>query len=72
VQLNTFPSGHAAASIAIALAVGSHVLFAGAVLGIVAVSIAAGSVIGRYHYAADVIAGAGLAIGAFAASRLIG
>src|SRR5205807_471481 len=39
VQLNTFPSGHAAASIAIALAVGSHVPLAGAVLGIVAVSI---------------------------------
>ena len=72
VQLNTFPSGHAAASIAIALAVGSHVPLAGAVLGIVAVSIAAGSVIGRYHYAADAIAGAGLAIAAFAASRLVG
>src|SRR5947207_1953334 len=72
VQLNTFPSGHTAASIAIALAVGSHLPLAGAVLGIVAVSIAAASVIGRYHYAADAIVGAGLAIAAFAASRLIG
>ena len=38
---------------------------AGVVLGMVAVSIAAGSVVGRYHYAADAIAGAVVAVLAF-------
>jgi hypothetical protein len=35
---------------------------AGVVLGIIALSIAAGSVVGRYHYAADAIAGAVAAV----------
>ena len=65
VQWNTFPSGHTAASLATALALGSVVPVAGVVFGIVAVSIAAGSVAGRYHYAADAIAGALVAILAF-------
>jgi membrane-associated phospholipid phosphatase len=65
VQWNTFPSGHTAASLATALAVGSVVPVAGVVFGIVALSIAAGSVAGRYHYAADAIAGALVAILAF-------
>ena len=53
VQWNTFPSGHTAASVATALAVAGDMPLAGLVLGVVAVSIAAGSVVGRYHYAAD-------------------
>lgn len=65
VQWNTFPSGHTAASIATALAVGHHVPWAGFVLMAIAVSIAAGSVAGRYHYAADALAGAIVAIAAF-------
>ncbi len=65
VQWNTFPSGHTAASIATALAVGTHVPAAGVVLGAIAVSIAIGSVVGRYHYAADAIAGVLVAILAF-------
>ena len=65
VQWNTFPSGHTAASLATALALCSVVPVAGVVFGIVAVSIAAGSVAGRYHYAADAIAGALVAILAF-------
>jgi hypothetical protein len=66
VQWNTFPSGHTAASLATALAVGSYMPLAGVVVAILAVSIAAGSVAGRYHYAADAIAGAAVAILAFA------
>jgi membrane-associated phospholipid phosphatase len=66
VGWNTFPSGHTAASIATALAVGSVVPSAGVVLGVVAASIAAGSVAGRYHYAADAITGALAAVLAFA------
>lgn len=65
VQWNTFPSGHTAASLATALAVGSDMPIAGVVLGVVALSIAAGSVVGRYHYAADAVAGAAVAVFAF-------
>jgi membrane-associated phospholipid phosphatase len=65
VQWNTFPSGHTAASLATALALGSYNPAAGVVFGVVAVSIAAGSVVGRYHYSADAIAGALVAILAF-------
>lgn len=65
VQWNTFPSAHTAASLATALAVGIHMPLAGVVFGVVAVSIAAGSVAGRYHYAADAIIGAAVAVLAF-------
>ena len=66
VQWNTFPSGHTAASLATALAVGTYMPLAGIILAVVSLSIAAGSVVGRYHYAADAIAGALMAILAFA------
>ena len=66
VQWNTFPSGHTAASVATALAVAADMPLAGLGLGLIAVSIAAGSVVGRYHYAADAITGAAFAIAAFA------
>ena len=72
VQWNTFPSGHTAASMATALAVGSDMPFAGMILGVVAVSIASGSVVGRYHYAADALAGAAVAVLAFMAAGLRG
>ena len=65
VQWNTFPSGHTAASLATALAVGNYSPLAGIILGLVALSIAAGSVVGRYHYAADALAGAAVAVLAF-------
>ena len=56
---------HTAASLATALAVASDMPLAGLVMAVVAVSIAAGSVVGRYHYAADAIAGAAVAVLAF-------
>jgi membrane-associated phospholipid phosphatase len=71
VQLNTFPSGHTAASFAAALAVGAHLMSAGAVLGAIALGIAIGSVVGRYHYAADAITGAAVALAAFALSAVL-
>jgi membrane-associated phospholipid phosphatase len=64
VQWNTFPSGHTAASLATALAVAGEMPLAGVALGVIAISIAVGSVVGRYHYAADAIAGALMAIAA--------
>lgn len=66
VQWNTFPSGHTAASLATALAVGIDMPLAGLALAFVALSIGAGSVVGRYHYAADALAGAAVAVLAFA------
>ena len=71
VQLNTFPSGHAAASLATALAVGARLPLAGLPLGLLALAIALGSVVGRYHYAADALAGAALAILGFVMSRWV-
>lgn len=69
VQLNTFPSGHTAAALAIALAVGAVLPLAGLLLGLLALAIAIGSVVGRYHYAADALAAAGLALLGFVISR---
>jgi membrane-associated phospholipid phosphatase len=71
IQLNTFPSGHAAASLATALAVGARLPAVGLVLGVLAAGIAVGSVIGRYHYAADALAGALLGLVGFMISRFV-
>lgn len=71
VQLNTFPSGHTAASFATALAVGVYSPVGGAVLGLIALGISSGSIVGRYHYAVDAISGALIALAAFAISRLV-
>ena len=69
IQLNTFPSGHAAAATATALAAGVRLPAAGLVLGILALGIAIGSVVGRYHYAADALAGGVVGIVGFLISR---
>jgi membrane-associated phospholipid phosphatase len=71
VQLNTFPSGHTAASLATALVVGAQLPLAGAALGAIALGIAVGSVVGGYHYAADAISGAAVAVAAFALSAVL-
>jgi membrane-associated phospholipid phosphatase len=62
IGVNTFPSGHVAGSLAVAFAVFPLMPAAGAVLLALAISIAAGCVVGRYHYLVDVIAGALLAL----------
>jgi len=65
IQVNTFPSGHAAEALAAAL------LVLGAPAGIVALMLAAalavsaGAVLGRYHYLADALAGWAVAAGVF-------
>jgi hypothetical protein len=64
-QANTFPSGHAAAAVAVALVLIRLVPYAGVVYLVVAISIMAGAFIGRYHYAADVLLGAALAVTSF-------
>jgi len=55
---NTFPSGHVAGALAAALAVAEVVPSAAIPMTAGAVLIAISTVIGRYHYAVDGIAGA--------------
>lgn len=71
IGANTFPSGHVAGSLAVAIAVAEAVpglavpLFIGA--GLISVS----TVVGRYHYAVDAIAGVALTLTAWMAMRLL-
>ena len=65
VQACIFPSGHVAAAIAVALAVRKHAPRFGAMFLFLASSVAAATVYGRYHYAADAIAGALVGIAAY-------
>jgi membrane-associated phospholipid phosphatase len=69
VGLNTFPSGHAATSAAIALVLLASVPAAGAVFCVIALSIAVASVVGRYHYAADALSGVAVGAAAFEVAR---
>jgi len=71
VQLNTFPSGHVAASLAAALAVSAGLPLVGFALLLLAIAISLASVVGRYHYAADALAGAALALVGFLISRSV-
>jgi membrane-associated phospholipid phosphatase len=63
---NTFPSGHVAGALAAALAVSEAVPAAAAPMFLGAGLIAVSTVIGRYHYAVDGIAGALLTLGVWA------
>jgi hypothetical protein len=71
IQLNTFPSAHVAASVATALAVGARLPLIGAALWIITAGITVGSVLRRYHYAADAIAGIALGVAGFVLSRSV-
>lgn len=62
IRVNTFPSGHVAGSLAVALAVGSVLPAIGAAFLLLALAIAVACVVGRYHYIIDAVAGALLAI----------
>lgn len=66
IGVNTIPSGHAAGSVAVALAVGSVMPGAGAVYMLLAASITAATVLGRYHYVVDSVLGVLVAVGAWA------
>ena len=61
----TIPSGHVAGALATALAVGTVMPGAGAVLLGLALSIAVASVLGRYHYLTDSGLGAVIAVAAW-------
>jgi membrane-associated phospholipid phosphatase len=72
IRANTFPSGHASASMAVAFGLAPVVPWAAIVFGILAISIAAGSVVGRFHYAIDAVAGLLLAVVVWGAAAWIG
>ncbi len=57
VQVNTFPSGHAAVTLAAALAIFTVDTEFGLAFGVVAASITIATVLGRYHYAIDSLIG---------------
>lgn len=67
IHVNTFPSGHAAEAAAAALLVAAAPWPAAAAFALAALLITAGTVLGRYHYAADAAAGWVVAIGVWAA-----
>jgi PAP2 superfamily len=62
IQINTFPSAHAAASMAVALAIIQVAPLIGSVLFWLALSISAAAAVCRYHFTADVIVGTLIAI----------
>ena len=64
----SFPSAHVASAFAIALVLLRYAPVIGAVFLVVAILISMGAVVGRYHYALDVILGAVTALIVFAAS----
>jgi len=71
VQVCIFPSGHVAAVTAVALAVRKHAPRLGVLFLFLAASVALATVYGRYHYAADAVAGALVGVAAYAASNAI-
>jgi membrane-associated phospholipid phosphatase len=71
VQVCVFPSAHAASVTATALAVRAYMPRLGILFCIAALSVAAATVYGRYHYTADAVAGVLVGVVAFAVSSRI-
>ena len=71
VQVCLFPSAHAAAVTATALAVRAYMPRLGILFCIAALSVAAATVYGRYHYMADTVAGVLVGVVAFMVTRRI-
>ncbi len=61
-ERNTFPSGHAAEALAVVLALARASPPVSAALAPLAIGVGAGAVAGRYHFAADAIAGFAVAL----------
>jgi hypothetical protein len=66
IQLNTFPSAHVTATLGSSLALLHFVPNIGMAFVLVSIGIALGAVLGRYHYAADVLLAALLTVGVYA------
>jgi PAP2 superfamily len=70
IQAITFPSAHVASMMAVALVLLRVIPVCGGIFLLIAVSIACGAFLGRYHYAWDVVAGTVLATAIFFASSV--
>lgn len=69
IQVNTFPSGHAAEALVAVLLLLSAPWPVVLTMLLIALAISAGAVFGRYHYAADAFAGWVVAIGVWLAVK---
>jgi membrane-associated phospholipid phosphatase len=58
IQAISFPSGHVAASLAVSLVLLQYLPVTGAIFLVITLWIAIAAVVGRYHYAIDVVLGA--------------
>jgi membrane-associated phospholipid phosphatase len=70
VEVNTFPSGHAAEALACALILSDGPAVVVGWMFFTAAAISAGTVFGRYHYAADALAGWAVALLVWRSFRL--
>ena len=66
IQLNTFPSAHVTATLGSSLALMHFVPNIGLLFVLVSIGIGLGAVLGRYHYAADVLVAAALTVAVYA------
>jgi hypothetical protein len=71
IGANTFPSGHVASSVAVALAVGGAMPWTGAVLLAIALCITLATITGRYHYVMDAVTGVLLAVSIWVAVSVV-
>ncbi|MGA8304271.1 MAG: phosphatase PAP2 family protein [Candidatus Acidiferrales bacterium] len=71
IQAITFPSAHVASTTAVALVLTRFLPLTGAIFLVVAVSIAVGAFLGRYHYFLDVALGAIEAVAVFLVCLLV-
>jgi membrane-associated phospholipid phosphatase len=67
IQVNTFPSGHAAEGLAAALLILGAPIAVPLLMCAGAVAVSAGAVLGRYHYFGDALAGWIVAVGVWIA-----
>ena len=65
IQVNTFPSGHAAEGLVAFLLVLAAPPGFVVLMFLAAVAVSAGAVLGRYHYLVDALAGWVVAVGVF-------
>ncbi len=65
IKLNTFPSAHVTATLGASLVLLRVVPTVGLAFLLISIGIALGAVLGRYHYAADVLFGAALAVAVY-------
>lgn len=66
IQLNTFPSAHVTATLGSSLVLLHFVPSVGSAFMLISIGIALGAVLGRYHYAADVLMAAVLTVVVYA------